>query len=244
MENRIPCNLKVKALFKTFDYRGDSYRKKCILKYIRDDINDGINTDKFEIKEDDELYCNAYGAGVVARWLNINFDIYENELSFLNACNMLTEDKILLNTDIYLSHNEEDFEPFDEIHPETINNYISYKCAGMCLLGKRLEEIDQNLLSNKDRNTINNTVYTYNDEAKVGNEQAERILAAYDYVDKNDPGICIRSLYNFQHEYIDIDEEDDKLSRLNVENMTKCFKESNRRLEKIRKKHEKKSKKK
>ena len=67
MENRIPCNLKVKALFKTFDYRGDSYRKKCILKYIRDDINDGINTDKFEIKEDDELYCNAYGAGVVAR---------------------------------------------------------------------------------------------------------------------------------------------------------------------------------
>lgn len=221
-ENNIPCCIKVKELYAAFDYR-NYYRKKYLLQDITEDLEDGINTDKFEIKEDGEIYCNVEGAAWVARHLGINFNIYQGQIAFLNSCNNITEDKIPLDLDIHLEH--EVFEEFDHINPKSLNKFISYKCTDMCLMGKRIEDIDQNLLSNKDRKTMNNCVDEYNKKAIAGKDQRYRLLAAFDYIDKHDPGIVVRSLYNFDYEEIDIDEEIQKIHHMNFANVYKYLDE-------------------
>lgn len=235
-----PCVLTVKDLYRAFDYRGD-LRKKYVMQDITEDLEDGINTDKFEIKEDGKVYCNVEGAELLARILGVNFEIYRENIGFLYACKLLTEDKIPLDVDIHLQH--EDFEDFNNIKSDTLNDYISYKCVGMSLLGKRLEDIDQNLLSNRDRETINSSTNVYNREASFGKEQNERLLSAYDYIDKNDPGIVVRSLYNYDYEEIDIDEEIEKLRRMNFANVYKYLdNKGDKRLENLKNKNVKKNK--
>lgn len=238
-ENNMSCCISITELYRMFDYRYN-YRKECVIKDILEDLEDGINIDMFEIRDGVKIYCNVEGAAWVADSLGINFDIYRGPISFLNSCNLLTEDKIPLELDIYLEH--ETFEDFNNVEQEVINKYLSYKCSSMCLLGKRIEDIDQNLLSNRDRSTINSCIGRYNDEAKNGQSQSYRLLSAYDYVNTHDPDIVVRSLYNFDYEEIDIDEEIQKLNHMNFNNVFKYFDADVKKLENIEKKNKKKNK--
>lgn len=201
MDNKRLFNLKVKKVFKVFNFH-DKYFKECITKDIIDDLDDGINTDKFTILENNKLYCNVYGAKLLASKLNINFSVYEDTLIFLNSESRKTEKKRDLDIDINLNHNDDIY-----VNHKAVNDYISDICIGISLNGKSLDEIDKNKLSDKDIKTINGSIRKYNRIAKAGHyNQAHRLTSVYKYIEDNDPNICRRSLYNFDYDIIELED--------------------------------------
>lgn len=213
------CNLKVKKVFKAYNYR-HTYLEEWIVKDILDDLEEGKNTDKFEIKENGKLYCNVAGAEYIANRVSADFKYYKGALSFQNATNMLTEEKIPLNTNIDLKHDIPDKLKDMGATEEFINGCISDTILGISTFGHQLDDIDPMMLSNKDRQTINGSFGVYNRSADQEKEHSERMCDTYEYVNTNDPDIITRMIYNLDPEYVDIDEQYDKFRHLEYDEIT------------------------
>ena len=231
MDNTPYC-LRVRNIFDMFNFR-DEYTIDWIMDDIRDDLIDGKYEDKYYLDDDGDLWCNVEGADDLAYRLNIDFNEYRRPLRFMNSINFLTEDKIPLNVDIHLDH-ENSFPIKDSI----INKYISGECIGISLNGKRLEEIDIDLLSIKDRNTLNGSIDKYNEKASRGFEQCERLKSVYKYVEDNDPDICKRMTYLLDYDWHEYDDFSERYLSLFIDcpNITSAYAETYKKLKKRRKK--------
>lgn len=208
-------NLNVEQVLNIFNCRQE-YRRDDIKAYIKYDLEDGKNTDKFIMYGNGELYCNVAGAKVIGTWLNRIVEDYEETFIYFNNNKRKTEMKRDLCTDINIKYNEEEQKHFGDIF---MNDYISKILQEISLNGKYLDEIDTDKLSDRDRATINGSIKVYNKTAKAGhNNQSDRILKSYRYVEENDPDIAKRALYNFDYTEIDLDEQWMKLR-----NMDFCY---------------------
>ena len=215
------CNILVDKVFKVYNYRHTNLQD-WIIKDVLDDLEEGKNTDKYEIKDDGKLYCNLEGAEDIADRTGADFSIYSSTLGFINSISMLTEDKIPLDVDISLTYDDELFEVFKDtkLSEEFLNECISDTIVGMSTIGKQLKDIDPIALSNKDRQTINGSVDKYRIVAKDGHDQPERIKASYDYINTNDPDIISRMVYSLNPTTEDIDEQYMKYRKLDFDEIT------------------------
>lgn len=205
------CNLKVKCVLNLYNCR-NKYRRQCIKQDIRDDLENNINTNKFKIKDNGKLYCNIFGAKIIADWLNVDFSIYAESIAYLNSNKRLRESKRDLNVLVKLTYDDN---PYMHFSDEYTNKYLSNLITSMCLNGKMLDEIDTNTLADRDIETLNSAVNKFNNIAKAGhNEQSYRIMNTYKYINDTDPDICKRALYYFDYDEIDINEQYMKLRHL------------------------------
>ena len=202
MENNF--NLKVKQVLNLYNYRYKYYRKG-IIKDIKEDLEDGKNTDKFILKKKKKktkVYCNVEGAKIIAYWTNTDFSDYEETLIHLNANKRLTEDKPELNTTINLRHDDTKY-----FKDEFLNGYISDECLVMALNGKTIKDIDINKCSARDIKTYNMLIKKYNDVAKAGHlEQDYRLSEVFKTLIEKDPDVCKRNMYIHDYNQVDIDE--------------------------------------
>lgn len=231
------CNLKVKKVFKTYNYR-HTYLEECITKDILDDLEEGKNTDKFEIKEDGKLYCNVAGAEYIAYRVGADFKYYKATFAFRNAVNMLTEDKIPLNTNIDLTYDIPDDYKEMGVTEEFLNQCIADTIGGITLFGYQVKDIDPSVLSNKDIKTINGSFDKYRIMTDDGKNHNECICGAYEYVNKNDPEILTRMIYTLDPDYVDIDEQYEKYRKLEYDDITLRFNRNVKELEKQKKEKE------
>lgn len=204
------CNLKVESVLNLFNCR-DNDRREDIIAYIGYDLEDGINIDKFR-DNDDIIYCNVGGAKIISEWLNIDFPYYIDTLTYLNSNKRKTEIKRQLCTDINLKYTEDEQIHFNR---KDNNKYISSILQGISLNGKTLDEVDNEKLSDRDIKTINGSINKYNNTAKAGhNDQSDRILNSYKYIEDKDPDIAKRALYNYDYKQVDLDEQYMKLRNM------------------------------
>lgn len=69
--NKNRFHLIVTDMFDLYTFR-DGYRIDCILKDIKYYLSKGKYSNKFKIKKD-IIFCNYYGAELLADWIGVDF---------------------------------------------------------------------------------------------------------------------------------------------------------------------------
>ena len=172
--------------------------------YIIDDLLDEIDwnieyteTDYYERDENGDVNMNVKGGVHLINYLGLNEKRYKPLLAYLNKTEGC-KPNVSLDTNLHIRvDNISD----QDITQEDAKKYIETICINVSTNGKDINELDITKLRERDINTINRSVKRYEDMAKAGHRSnAKKLKAVYDYVNDEDPDICIRMLYYYDYD--------------------------------------------
>ena len=197
--------------------------------YIIDDLLDEIDwnigyteTDYYEYDENGDVKMNVDGAVHLINRLGLDKMTYEPLLAYLNKTEGRTPN-ISLDTNLHIRVNNVSDQ---YITQEEAKKYIETICTNISTNGKDINELDTTKLRERDIKTINSSVKRYEDMAKAGHKSnAKKLKAVYDYVNDEDPDICIRMLYYYDYDPIDFGDFIDRYNYMDFKEIKKTFKE-------------------
>lgn len=197
--------------------------------YIIDDLLDEIDwnieyteTDYYERDENGDVNMNVKGGVHLINYLGLNEKRYKPLLAYLNKTEGC-KPNVSLDTNLHIRvDNISD----QDITQEDAKKYIETICINVSTNGKDINELDITKLRERDINTINRSVKRYEDMAKAGHRSnAKKLKAVYDYVNDEDPDICIRMLYYYDYDPIEFGDFIDRYNYMDFKEIKKTFKD-------------------